>query len=197
MSQPESQTREVVEHFPAGGSQAWWLSQKRDTSRILDRPTWLTSPEGDTSQVEDFAAIVEDIRVMLESADHEELEDGVETPLIPSLHRLVTTRGVGAVFELAGLIVAGTVDSVIASWILRWLGRIPHRPTHEARRWLLEKGLYSAVPTVRDGAALGLVSLGDCRSVPALRAAVDREQHYVRLRWNLEQALQQLDEHTR
>jgi hypothetical protein len=145
-----------------------------------------------TSETENFQAIENSVRALLESVSSEDLEDGVATRLVPQLAHLVTAYGRGAVLDLAGLIESGSVDPYVASWILRSLGRISHQPSHHARRWLLQRALLSSTPIIRDGAALGLASLRDGRALPALRAAVAREP-YARLRRDMEQSLSKLE----
>lgn len=170
--------------------QRWILRSVSTAIEMPEAPAGLhLRPEGSTSESkDDLLAIEEDARSLLECSAPEDLEDGMDTPLIPGLFRLIRSHGAGAVLELAGLIESGSVDPHIASWMLRWLGRIPHHSTHQVRRWLLERGLRSPVAMIRDGAALGLAALRDPRAAPALRAAVEREP-YKRLRRNIERAL--------
>jgi hypothetical protein len=151
----------------------------------------LPHPEGSTAGLEDFRTIEGAVASLAESVAPDQLEDGMSTSLIPTLFGLVRTHGPGAVLELASAIESGDMDPHMASWVLRWLGRLRHHVTHHVRRWLLERSLRSSVPMIRDGAALGLASLGDPRSIPALRAAVERES-YPRLRRGIEKALEQV-----
>jgi len=152
----------------------------------------LPLPEGGTGRPEDFEAIEEAVGSLSGLVAPEELELGMDTPLIPALYQLVRTHGEGAVFELAASIGSSEIDPYVGTWILRWLGRLSDDRTHRARRWLLERSLHSPVPMIRDGAAQGLAALGDHRVLPALRAALDRER-YSRLRRHIEKALRQVE----
>jgi HEAT repeats len=200
-------------------TEGWWNDTLRAlvTSRVVHSgPRWVTAPsastratpqeigrplrrfpelsptfDGGTGRVEDFRAIADAVALLGDLVAPGELEYGMETPLIPTLYRLVRANGEGAVLELAASIESKEMDPQIASWILRWLGRLPHHATHHARRWLLERGLRSPVPMVRDGAALGLASMGDSRALPALQGAAQRER-YSRLRRNMEKAIRQV-----
>lgn len=169
------------------------LSSASGPSSIGFGPSLLChQPESGTAKTEDFTAITEAVASLIESAAPDELEDGADTPLIPGLYRVIREHGVGAVMELAGRIASDSIDPYVASWMLRWLGRIPHGQSYRASRWLLERSLQSPVPVIRDGAVLGLASLRDAKTLPALRAAAAREP-YRRLRTELEKTIRQLE----
>lgn len=68
------------------------------------------------------------------------------------------------------------VDGEVASDALRLLGKFRHSATGAARLRLLTKHLDHPSRWVRDGAALGLASLEEKSALPALRAAVLKEQ---------------------
>lgn len=149
-------------------------------------------PEASTLRDEDALAIEAAVAALTEMTAPEELEPGIDTPLIPALYEAVRKYGADAVFEIAASIESSQLDPQLASWLLRWLGRLPDHSTHAVRRWLLERGLQSSVPMIRDGAASGLASLGDPRPIAALRAAASRER-YSRIRRNIDRAIQQID----
>lgn len=174
----------------SASTRALQLQSSGATTRSIESPQ--PAPEGGTGRVEDFGEIAGALAALGELVAPEDLEYGMETPLIPALYRLVRMHGEGAVLELAASIESKEMDPQIASWILRWLGRLPNHATHQVRRWLLERSLHSAVPAIRDGAVLGLASLGDRRALPALQAALSRER-YSRLQRNIEKTLRQVE----
>jgi hypothetical protein len=94
---------------------------------------------------------------------------------------------------LSHLILAKDIDEEVASEALRWLGRMEDTKSYSKRLWLLERGLASPSPIIRDGAALGLASLDDRHAIPYLRLAVEREE-LDELRFNLGQVLDQLED---
>ena len=173
-----------------------WTTVSASTATLPMRPQPVRRstqvPEAATAREEDFEAIERAVDALNQLVALEELEYGVNTPLMPALDRLIREHGKGAVLELAASIESQMMDPQLASWTLRFLGRFRDSSTHGARRWLLERGLHSDVPMIRDGAALGLASLCDIRTIPALRSAADRER-YSRLRRNIEKAVQRVE----
>jgi hypothetical protein len=159
-----------------------------------DRGTFTAGvrPETSTVGTENRSAVEEAVTALMTVSAPEELEPGIDTPLIPALYDVVRTHGADAVFELAASIESSEMDPQLASWVLRWLGRLPDHSTSGARRWLLERGLQSSVPMIRDGAAAGLASLGDPRVLSMLRAAADRER-YSRIQRTIGRAIQQIE----
>ena len=159
---------------------------------VSSRGTAPRAPDGGTGRAAEFRVIEDAVAGLAEIVPPEELEYGTDTPLVPALYDLVRAHGADAVLELAASIESNEMDPQLGFWILRWLGRLPDHSTRHARRWLLERALRSAVPMIRDGAALGLAPLADPRALPALRAALDRER-YSRVRRNMERAVQQVE----
>jgi len=74
---------------------------------------------------------------------------------------------------------------------LKWLARVPHPGTHDRRRLTIEGALRHEAMEVRDGAILGLWSIEDPASIPAVREALPKEA-VPWLRDEMEKLLQQL-----
>jgi len=119
-------------------------------------------------------------------------EDGMETDFSRDLTFLVRKYGVVAMAEVSYLITFDRVDDEVAGEALRWLARIDDSSTYGWRFWLLEKGLLSKSPVVRDSAALGLLSMCDPTAISRLRKAIDRET-IAELRDDLQAALRELE----
>jgi hypothetical protein len=118
-------------------------------------------------------------------------EDGMESTFSRALIRFVQNLGDTAVKALALLIGNDRVDREAAGEALRWLGRMVHSPTHESRRGLLEQCLFSSSVAVRDGAILGLTSMGDPHAVSYLQRAWEHHGN-PETRSDMEQAIGEL-----
>ena len=129
---------------------------------------------------------------LFESARELYFEDGMETDFSQDLVSLVKKYGNLAMGEISYLISYGRVDSEVAGEALRWLARINDPSTYGWRFWLLEKGLLSKSPVVRDSAALGLLSMCDANAIPDIRKAIERET-IAELRDDLQGALRELE----
>jgi hypothetical protein len=129
---------------------------------------------------------------LFESARELYFEDGMETDFSRDLVSLVKKYGNLAMGEISYLISYGRVDSEVAGEALRWLARINDPSTYGWRFWLLEKGLLSKSPVVRDSAALGLLSMCDANAIPDIRKAIERET-IAELRDDLQGALRELE----
>jgi hypothetical protein len=118
-------------------------------------------------------------------------EDGMESYFSKYLTSLVQRYGPFSKDILAQIFEDRTISSEVLSEALRWFGQMEDGSSYEARLWLLEKGLSSPSPTVRDGASLGLASLDDPRAARYLEAAIMSEQ-IADLRQDMEDVLAQL-----
>jgi hypothetical protein len=98
----------------------------------------------------------------------------METPFSRELSALIVSEGNAAV-EAIGDLHGSTRLASVLSESLRWLGRLEDGPTRATRLWLLEAMLQHPAVAVRDGAALGLASLGDTHACAALRQAIAQE----------------------
>lgn len=129
---------------------------------------------------------------LFESAEEQYFEDGMESDFSRELVSLVKKYGNLAMGEISYLITCGRVDEEVATEALRWLGRIDDASTYGSRLWVLEKSLSSKSPVVRDGAALGSVSMGDAHAMQYIRKAIEQET-IAELRYDLQGALKELE----
>ncbi|MDR3614727.1 MAG: HEAT repeat domain-containing protein [Candidatus Obscuribacterales bacterium] len=125
-----------------------------------------------------FEACMEDDRDLEPSlkrlgtlACESDFEDGMETSFSLAIVDLVRAHGGDAVNALERWINTKASNTEAAAEALRWIGRVDDSPTHEYRRWLLERSLASGIARIRDGAVIGLSSLNDPKAIPALKAA--------------------------
>ena len=102
-------------------------------------------------------------------------EDGVETTFSRELSRIVVRYGSLAAECLYALVESAARSTELMAETLRLLARVDSTRTHTYRRRIIEKGLESAAPLVRDAASLALASINDPRSLPALSKAAERE----------------------
>ena len=121
------------------------------------------------------AQVIEEVAALLSAATEESFEDGMESALSRGIEQVIRRHGRQAVAELTARIICETTNHEVASELLRWLGRMTHPQTLQARRWLLERTLFCSSPRVRDAAGLGLASLDDPHAILYLRQAIERE----------------------
>lgn len=104
----------------------------------------------------------------------EYFEDGIESDFSREIETLANTNRDSASAILTRLLEADSVKPDVWAEAMRWLGQT-HALTRESRLLLLAKGLFSASPTIRDGAIVGLASLQDGGAIPYLKKALDKE----------------------
>lgn len=105
----------------------------------------------------------------------ERFEDGMESGFSKELESLVRRYGSVSRDVLSRLLQGGNLSASVWAEALRCLGRIDDPNSREARLWVLEKGLTSRSPLVRDGAALGIASMDDPSAIPYLQRAIEAE----------------------
>ena len=120
-----------------------------------------------------------------------ELEDGMTADLGEKLIAMIQTYGDEGVKALANIIASGKVSAEILSHTLRWLARIDDRKTYDARLMLLTDCLRSTSHIIRDGALLGLSTLGDRRAIDVIGNVAACETH-ASLKRDMEEVLKQL-----
>ncbi len=175
-------TAEVdVEAFKIGYSAA---TVERHSEPVSDSGSELESPPSEH--------IARRVRAWLESGEEQVFEDGMESDFSRELGELIRRYGNKTVDSLGILILSEQASGEEAEEALRWLGDIDDPPTNERRRWLLEQSLRCSSRYVRDGAALGLSSLNDSRSLPLLKEAVEREE-IRELREDLQKIVMELE----
>ena len=121
----------------------------------------------------------------------QELEDGMTADLGEKLIAMIQTYGDEGVKALANIIASGKVSAEILSHTLRWLARIDDHKTYDARLMLLTDCLRSTSHIIRDGALLGLSTLGDRRAIDGIRSAAACETR-ASLKRDMEEVLNQL-----
>lgn len=120
--------------------------------------------------------IEQEMSVLFRAAKEEFFEDGVESYFSKELGLLIRKYADIAVIALIPFVLAEQANEEIAHEALHALGRLEHPQTHLDRRALLERGLYCLSSWIRDGAALGLATLGDPHAIQYLKQAIDREK---------------------
>ena len=105
----------------------------------------------------------------------EVFEDGMENRTSRALRRFVERHSDVGVKHLAARLLAESMNQGVAADIVRVLGSIEHRPSHDDRVLIAEQLLHSDLPVARDAAAVALSDLADERSVPALQRAINAE----------------------
>ena len=109
------------------------------------------------------------------------------------LQAIILRHGELAIDALTGSVLSDRVNRELASEAFRELGRIKDPTSYRRRLWLLESGLFSNSPRIRDAASLALTSLDDPHAIPYLRKAIEEEK-CDELRDDLRQVLEQLQE---
>jgi hypothetical protein len=124
----------------------------------------------------------------------ERFEDGMENEFSQELESLLTAYGSRSKEILSRLLEDESISEEVWAEAMRWLGRFDDPTSHDARLWLLEKGLSSRSAYVRDGAALGLASLDHPSAIPYLERAIHSE-NIAELRADMQEVLSQLTSH--
>ena len=109
------------------------------------------------------------------AAREEDFQDGEEAEFHRELDRLVRRFEQDAISAIIQLVVTERAGDEQAAQALRCLGRIHHDGTYERRLWLLERCVRCSSAMVRDGAVLGLSSMGDPDAIRYLQSAIQRE----------------------
>ena len=121
-------------------------------------------------------------------------EDGMESTFSRSLVALIEEHGKPIIQVLETMIMNGRVFMLDAGEALRWIGRMEHPTTRKRRRHLLERCLEHRSLAVVDGALLGIASMDDPKSIPAVYKALDRFAWYPVICEKITQVLDQLRE---
>lgn len=119
-------------------------------------------------------------------------DDAALDDLNAEVEDLIMDSGEATVVCVGSMVFSHDVGPRAASEALKALGQVEHAPSRAVRRAILVRGLKSPVARVRDGAALGLVSLGDPAAIDDLRRAVGAEPLST-LQEDLRQALRELE----
>ena len=151
---------------------------------------WLE--KSSTLQQDRLEEIRRQTEALFEAAKDQHFEDGMESDFSNEFVAFVEKHGDAAIKVIAHLTTSEIVNDEVAAEALRWLGRMDHAPTYQARLSLLERSLFCPSARVRDGAALGLAAMDDPHAITYLKQAIQREK-YTELREDLKQVLTQLE----
>lgn len=121
----------------------------------------------------------------------ERFEDGMESEFARSLAGVIESYNLLALVQIAKKVSEATSNLDVAGEALRLIGRLEDSRTRDVRRVMLELALSNSHPTLRDAASLGLASIDDPRSIPALEKAVSLEQ-IAELREDMQSVVDQL-----
>jgi len=146
---------------------------------------------GTAFDVDRATHISELVERALGNASEEPFEDGTPSVLTRSLAFLLQKFANDACKALERSLESKEINDEIRDEILRFLGRVRHRPTHKYRLNLLQQHLYSASARTRFAAILGLASMNDPAGIPAALDALEREGS-DRVRHTLGKLLDQL-----
>jgi hypothetical protein len=131
------------------------------------------------------------VREAFETARGQTFEDGKESEFARRIKALVKTLGRDVVDLLPSLVFDERTQPDVAAEALKAIGRLRDPQTHDERRLLLEKALFSRSPYVRDAAVLGVRLMRDRHSLPWLKTAVEAEP-IDDLRDDMKQAIRRL-----
>jgi hypothetical protein len=148
--------------------------------------------ENSTSLPRYQETIDEHVERLFASAGETEFAFGIENDFTNRIRSTVETYGDDAIRALSSYILFSEINDEIAAEALRCLGRLSEPTSYRMRLWLLEKGLFSESPEIRDSASLGLASLDDPEAIPYLLRAIQHEPSEELLQ-SMKQVLEQLE----
>jgi hypothetical protein len=131
------------------------------------------------------------MRKLFFQSREERFESGIESSLAAGLTKLLADEGESALTEFRQLLFQPATIPDLAAEAIKAIARIERGISREQSRELLESGLMHLSALVRDAAVLGLATLGDAKSVPALTVALQHEP-VPELREDLKQLLSEL-----
>lgn len=169
------------------GAQRCFLEDSASTQIVAG-----TSAESSTQLREMTLEIRAKIEAMLDAAANDIIEDGMHNAINDRLGPLIAKDFRDVIPALLSLIEGGRAVPIVASEVLKELGKLRDAPSHQSRRWTLERALGLSSPFIRDGAGLGLARLGDPDSLPYLRQAAKDEPN-AQTRADLELVIDELD----
>jgi hypothetical protein len=112
---------------------------------------------------------------LFESGVRDLLDDSFGSNFLLGLTSLINLHSNDAIAVITPFVLGETVNAEVISETLTALGRIEHLPSYKFRRWLLESGLASSSPRIRDSATLGLASMRDPHAITYLQRAIQQE----------------------
>ena len=134
------------------------------------------------------------VKRLFSMAENITFEVGMANQFSEDLERAIEVMGVPILVEIKRIILNEESSLTVAAETMRYIGNIESPRYRAERRELLETCLLnSRFAWVRDGAGLGLASLDDPQSIPALEIAIAKESNQE-LKEDLLQVLEQLKE---
>lgn len=115
-------------------------------------------------------------RQCINDAANEVFMDGMDSVFSRQVTALVTKHGDAAVSVLDHLLGTGGISAEVSGETLRILGSVDNDVSYFSRLRLLVEQLKSPDPRIRDAASLGLASLDEPMSLPALLEAYKVEK---------------------
>ena len=113
-------------------------------------------------------------KILCLAAD-EGFEDGMIGKMSQSLNIFVSQHPIKGVHQLAVRLNSEHMNQGIAADVVRALGQMKHKQSHNERAYIAECLLYSKSPLARDAGAVALSDLADKHSIPALQRAFEAE----------------------
>ena len=146
------------------------------------------SPEQSAQNISVF------VKRLFSMAENIEFEVGMINDFSEDLERAIEAIGAPILVEIKEIILNEESSLTVAAETMRYIGNTESPAYRAERRELLETCLLnSRFAWVRDGAGLGLASLDDPQSIPALEIAIAKESNQE-LKEDLLQVLEQLEE---
>ena len=132
-----------------------------------------------------------EIEEIVSVATDENVQDGMESETEVRLGGFVAFRSVPGLRRLSARLASGCMNAGTVADVLRVLGQMEHKATHDERLWIATRLLRSDAPRARDASAVALEDLGDSRAITALEEAASVES-VPELKADLEMALREL-----
>jgi len=154
-------------------------------------------PEESTSEnflqgKKEAASVFHILHEITSNATNERFEDGMESIFSKALTSFVIKFNSLAITALIAVFENDLANPEVISEALRTVGRIQDSHTHQSRLWLLERALIHRFARIRDAAILGLSHMDNPDAIASIRNAIKNEK-IVQIRYNMEQALEQLE----
>ncbi|MGH9426414.1 MAG: HEAT repeat domain-containing protein, partial [Terriglobia bacterium] len=146
---------------------------------------------GTVFDVERASRIIQLVEQTVFSAVEEPFEDGAPSRLTESLASFLREFGNDACKAIDQTLESLAINDEVADEVFRFLGSVKHRATHKYRLNLLQRGLQSPSARIRYAAILGLASMNDPDTIPAVTGALQSESS-ERVRRAVHRLLEQL-----
>ncbi len=150
----------------------WWPVKEGASTGMIEA---VVTPSSTTTQV--VPQFIEaTILNLLDNAKAETFEYGIESEFAKKIDLWIYKYGDMVIEVLQRLVFQDDADTDVGCEALRVIGRAEHETSHISRLKLLQRGIFSSVPQIRNGSALGLAYLDDPKAIPFLMQAIEREK---------------------